>query len=255
MAPALDCTVLIPIRQSTSLIRKGSLEWLAACPNPVTFVVESRDIETRTALDGWLATNNINATLVVQQRPGLSGALNDALDAINTEYVHWCGAHDQAYWWQHSRVVARIGLQRPAWIVGRCDTSRSDGRATAAGLYRQLLHRATPWLLPLTNTVGCPAIIFSRQAALTVGGFDEATQAAMDYDLWVRLHGLRQLVVVPFSLGRFTVHDDSLTRGHRRSTLDDCYRVRRRYFRHALMPTLARALQAAQFKVQDLLRE
>jgi hypothetical protein len=252
---ALDCTVLIPMRKAAGLIESNALKWLDGCPQPVLFAIDAGDGETRSALERWLSDHPLRATIVDQRRPRLSGALNDALEAVGTRYVHWCGADDQAYWWQYPRVSARIGSRSPAWIVGRCETSRPNGRPTAAGVYRNVLHPLTRWLLPLTNTVGCPAIIFSRDLALKAGGFDEATPAAMDYDLWVRLHAVEPPLVLPFKLGRFSVHEHSLTRAHRRASLEDCYRARRRYFRHAWVAGAARGFQAAQFKLQDLLGE
>jgi hypothetical protein len=251
----LDCTILIPMRDAASLIRSDALRWLAGCPQPVMFVMDAGDTSTRSALEEWRRGQPLNAIIVNQQRPRLSGALNDALDAITTSYVHWCGADDQAYWWRYPQVMDKIGAQSPTWMVGRCETSRSDGRPTAAGFYRNLLHPATRWLLPLTNTVGCPAIIFSRDAARRVGGFDEATPAAMDYDLWVRLYALERPLVLPWALGRFTVHEHSLTQAHRQRSLEDCYRARQRYFRRAWVAKAARGVQAAQFKLQDLLGE
>jgi hypothetical protein len=255
MAPPLDCTVLIPVRDAAGPIERDILRWLSGCPQPVMFVVDSSDDATRSALEGWLGGQGLNATVVAQRRAGLSSALNEALGAITTRFVHWCGVDDQAYWWQYPRVAHAVGARQSAWIVGRCETYRTNGRSTAAGLYRNLLHPSTRWLLPLTNTVGCPAILFSRELALQVGGFDEATPAAMDYDLWVRLYSAERPLVLPFALGRFTVHAQSLTRAHRRASLDDCYRARRRYFRRAWVAGAARGVQAAQFKLQDLLGE
>ena len=181
--------------------------------------------------------------------------MNDALEAVTTTYIHWCGADDQAYWWSYPKVGAAIAGRSPAWIVGRCDTRRDDGRPTAAGIYRNLLHRTTRVLLPLTNVIGCPAVLFQREAALRVGGFDEKVPAAMDYDLWLRLFAVEHPQVVAFPLGRFTVTRASLTRAHRKASIEDCYQARRRYFRRPWVATAARGLQAAQLKLQDLLGE
>lgn len=255
VATALDCTLLIPMRGAADLIERDGLKWLTGCPQPVLFVVDPKDTATTGALGAWLRQHPLQATVLDQKRPRLSGALNDAVDAITTRYVHWCGVDDQAYWWQYPKVAQAIGTRTPVWMVGRCETGRPDGRRTAAGIYRDLLHPATRWLLPLTNTVGCPAIIFSREHAIRTGGFDEATPAAMDYDLWVRLHAIERPVVLSFALGRFMVTENSLTRAFRHASLDDCYRTRQRYFRRQWVPKVARGVQAAQFKLQDLLGE
>lgn len=254
-APPFDCTVLIPMRSADGLIGRHGLAWLKGCPQQVMFVLAPADAATRLALETWLAENPLNARIVIQTRPRLSGALNDALQAITTAYVHWCGADDQAYWWRYRQLSEKLGARQPGWIVGRCETSKPNGWPTAAGIYRNLLHPATRWLLPLTNTVGCPAIIFSRELAVRVGGFDEAVPAAMDYDLWVRLYAAEMPLVVSEALGRFSVNSESLTRAHRSASLEDCYRARRRYFRRPWVARAARGVQAVQFKIQDLLGE
>lgn len=238
-------------------MRAGTLQWLSGCAQPVLFVVDPKDAETRSELESWLAqTTPLAATVLPQRRAGLSGALNDALDAVGTPYVHWCGADDQVYWRRYAPVAAAMAAAvPPVWIVGRCDTRRADGRSTAAGAYRNLLHARTRWLLPFTNVIGCPAVIFRTDRALAVGGFDERVVAAMDYDMWLRLYALEKPLLVDGVLGQFTVHGGSLTRAHRRASLEDCYRARRRYFRRAWIARAARGVQLVQLKLQDLLGE
>jgi hypothetical protein len=252
---SLDATILIPIRQATALIEGGALEWLTGTEQPVVFVTDPADHPTLSALKRWLEENSFPATVLAQRRPRLSGALNDALEVITTRYVHWCGADDQAYWWRYPDVRARLAAKTPAWIVGRCDTRRVNGHLVAAGVYRNVLHPAIRWLLPLTNAVGCPAVIFSRDVVHRLGGFDESTAAAMDYDLWLRLLAVEPPVILPYALGRFLVHEQSLTRTHRQASIEDCYRARRRYFRQAWVAKAARGLQTAQVGLQDLLNE
>jgi hypothetical protein len=244
------------MRGAVALIQDGALNWLAGCPQPALFVVDPADGATGMALESWLATTEVRGTILAQRRPGLSGALNEALGAATTRYVHWCGADDEVYWRRYDQVARRAASEAaPTWFVGRCDTRRFDGRLTAAGTYRDALHRLTPWLLPLTNVIGCPGVIFRADRALAAGGFDEKVVAAMDYDLWLRLFAVEPPVVLPVALGRFTVHRGSLTRTHRRASIEDCYRARKRYFRRAWVAEAARGFQAMQLRVQDLLGE
>jgi hypothetical protein len=239
-------------------VSEGVLAWLTGCPQPVQFVVDPADTATSAALGRWLETVDLpGASVLAQRRPRLSGALNDALGAIRTTYVHWCGVDDQAYWWRYPDVAARLDkfAGAPTWIVGRCETARATGGASAAGIYRNLLHRTARWSLPFTNVIGCPAVIFRTDQALALGGFDEDVPAAMDYDMWVRLFEHEKPLLVPYALGRFTITTESLTRAHRKASIDDCYRTRRRYFRHAWVARFARGVQAAQLRLQDLLGE
>ena len=253
----LDCTILVPLRHCARAIDAGALDWLDGFPGPVLFVVDPSDAETAAAIAGWRAGRHLVSLGVVEQdRPGLYAALNQGLARVRTEYVQQCGVDDEAYWRTHERVAALLGSRRPAWIAGRCETRHVSGRRTGAGVYRQLLHRLAPLLLPLTNVVGSPAVIFSAAAARRAGGWDESMPAAADYDLWLKLHAQQRPFLLPFATGRFLVRpESSLTRAHRRTSLEDCYRSRRQYFHGALVPGLARGVQSAQFKLQDLLGE
>jgi len=253
----LDCTLLVPLRRCAPAIEGGALDWLDGFPGPVLFVLDPGDAETAGAVHEWRDGKQLGSLEVVSQaRPGLYGALNQGLARVRTEYVQQCGVDDEAFWRTHGRVADLLGPRRPAWIAGRCETRHVGGHRTGAGVYRQLLHRFAPFLLPLTNVIGSPAVIFSTAAARRAGGWDESMPAAADYDLWLKLHAQEHPLMLPFATGRFLVRPEtSLTREHRRSSLEDCYRSRRRYFRGALVPGLARGVQSAQFKLQDLLGE
>jgi hypothetical protein len=253
----LDCTLLVPLYRGAAAIEAGSLDWLDGFAGPVVLALAREDAETHRAVGVWGRRVQVGSLETVeQQRPGLYAALNDGLARVKTEYVQQCGVDDEAYWRTHDRIAKLLGARKPEWIAGRCETRNTDGRRTGAGVYRQLLHGLAPVLLPLTNVIGTPAVIFSAAAAREAGGWDETMPAAADYDLWLKLHARQRPFMVPFATGRFLVRPEtSLTRAHRKTSLEDCYRSRRRYFRQAWLPGLARGVQSAQFKLQDLLGE
>lgn len=255
---ALDCSLLMPLRAAAPIIAAGSLNWLDGCPEPVVFVLPESDDGSRSALETWLRGHDLpgGADLVTQLRPRLYGALNDGLDRIRTRYVQQCGIDDEIFWRRHPEVAASVGADAPLWIVGRCDTRTHGGARTAAGIYRNICHRWSASLLPFTNVVGSPAVIFQAEPVREMGGWDEAMPAAADYDLWVRLRGRERPRVLPFATGAFIVKPEtSLTRQYRAASLQDCYRTRRAHYRGRVLPELARGLQAVQFGLQDLLGE
>lgn len=255
---ALDSTILVPLRDSQPLISAGALDWLAGCPEPLVFVVPAEDDGSRGAVESWLEKHEPSggAKVIVQSRPRLYGALNDGLEAVGTRYVQQCGIDDQVYWRRHGEVRATIGDRRPLWIVGRCDTRGPGGRRTAAGTYRNLLHRWTAGLVAFSNVVGSPAVIFDAARVRALGGWVESMPAAADYDLWLRLRREERPFLLPFATGCFVVKpESSLTKAHRSQSLQDCYEIRRRYYGRRLAPELARGLQALQFNIQDLLGE
>ena len=61
------------------------------------------------------------------------------------------------------------------------------------------------------NFIAIPAPIFSRQAALSVGGLDEGLWYAADWDLWLKLAVLGPTVYHGRPLAAFRVHGSSQT--------------------------------------------
>jgi GT2 family glycosyltransferase len=65
--------------------------------------------------------------------------------------------------------------------------------------------------LLVQNFIAIPAPIFSRQAALEVGGLDEALWYTADWDFWLKLAGRGPTRYVPQPLTAFRVHGGSQT--------------------------------------------
>jgi hypothetical protein len=246
----------MPVRDAAREVRRGQLDWLRGCPQPIVFGLAPDDPETAAALGEWIAATGVDAEAVVQTQPRLSGAVNATLGAVRTRYAHWCGVDDRIYWERYPEVAEILaGRVPPLWMIGRGRTLRPDGRATLTGTYKRLLHPFMRRILPLSNIALCQSIIFSAAGALSLGGFDVDNVPAPDYDMWIRLLKQEPPLLVPVELGVFTIHNGSLTKGYRRQAAELCYRTRRDYFGNDWLPTLAKWLQVGQGRLQDLIGE
>ena len=87
-------------------------------------------------------------------------------------------------------IVRRRGLHRP----GRIDGRTMIGRIVASG----------------RNWIGEPlTVLFRRQLAVQVGGFDDAVPYCIDIDMWCKLMAIGDLYVVPETVGAFRVSRSS----------------------------------------------
>ena len=72
------------------------------------------------------------------------------------------------------------------------------------------------------NFISMPAPLFSREAALRVGGLDEDLWYTADWDFWLKLAAVGKTIYVPRALSAFRIHPHSQT--VERSTQTDDFR-------------------------------
>jgi GT2 family glycosyltransferase len=137
--------------------------------------------------------------------------------------------------------------QDDIWLPQRLDLDRSRALAASADVLlisaTQFVsaggHRLGSWHCPLPvgwvqsekfverllvqNSIGIPAPIFSRKAALSVGGLDEALWYTADWDFWLKLSASCAIHYDPAARVGFRVHGASQT--IRRSSAADQMRA------------------------------
>lgn len=104
----------------------------------------------------------------------LPQALNVATRIAIGDIFHRCDDDDQMCPGTLRWVAENIG--DAPWLYGRMLwNGEPNGRETC---YAEL---------QTCNPIPCPAVFYTRQAALEVGGYDESLDCAEDYDYWLRL--------------------------------------------------------------------
>jgi glycosyltransferase involved in cell wall biosynthesis len=113
-------------------------------------------------------------------------------------------------------------LLHPSWLI--------DLRGNRVGLWRCPLPCESGGLdsglvverLLIQNFVSMPAPLFSREAALGIGGMDENLWYTADWDLWLKLAAAGKVLYTPEPLSAFRIHPFSQT--VRRSIQSDDFR-------------------------------
>ncbi|MFI9649183.1 glycosyltransferase [Streptomyces sp. NPDC052040] len=146
---------------------------------------------------------------LVEERRGLSNAVNQGWRDAGTEYLAWLGDDDLLT--EGSLTTAREALDRSpgtAMVYGRLRVIDADDRT----LYTLRPGAFAGWLSRYgQNFVGQPGSLYRRSAVRRAGTLDPELRYAMDFDLHLRLRQDGGMVYLPRVLGCFRVHSTSLT--------------------------------------------
>lgn len=161
-------------------------------------------------------------------RPGLnqSAAINEGLRMARAEVVAWLNADDLyapgALDFASEAFTAGRGLDV---LYGDCDVVGPDGallwREEPGGYdFRRLLRRG--------NYLAQPAVFFRKRVLEQVGYLDAGLEYGMDYDLWLRMRGMR-VRYVPRVLALFRWHAGSKSANGQMGAWREIPRIVRRY--------------------------
>lgn len=151
---------------------------------------------------------------------GLTRTLNLALANSTGAYIARQDADDVSLPVRLD-VQSRLLDEQPDVLLvsGRIETIDTEGNVTAKlRPSRPAASGLIPWMLLFYNYLqGHSVAMFRREAALAAGGYDENYRYSQDYDLWLRLSRLGEVVVIEQMLLRLRLHDQSISRASRRA--------------------------------------
>lgn len=164
---------------------------LAQTYEPVEFIVVEDGTES--GVEEWLADQGYDAVRYVRHatNQGLPGARNTAIALASGEYVAFLDDDDS---WKPERLerqVARLRSlsddeQARLGVVYCAVEAREDGRVASIvppenrGNLRDAIVRDGPSTLE-------SSCLFSKQALIDVGGYDERLVSSVDHDIWLSL--------------------------------------------------------------------
>jgi glycosyltransferase involved in cell wall biosynthesis len=154
-----------------------------------------------------------------QERQGVAGARNSALEMARGEYIHFLDADDALC---PDSFCSQVELldQNPhvGLVYGQAQVMDSLGklygvRASRPPELGAVLpsRQAFRWLLRVGNAI-CTSTVMIRKAAFErAGPFQAESVPGEDWDMWMRIAAYYDLAYVPRSLAYYRIHPASLT--------------------------------------------
>jgi glycosyltransferase involved in cell wall biosynthesis len=183
-----------------------------------------------------LIPKNIEVDAVVTDPgQGLAAAINHGIESLpqSVEYVNWLGDDDLLEPGAIDIAAMALDGSVAPFVFGGCRYIDSQGRllfVNRSGRWAVHLMRFGPQLLPQ------PGAMFRRDAYIASGGLDTHYKWAFDLDMFIKLSQMARPVFIPRTLASFRWHDDSLSVGGRRGSVNEASSIRKGYLHFMLQP-------------------
>ena len=117
---------------------------------------------------------------------GLGGSLNRGVAEARGELVARMDADDISHPERLERQVEFLTREPSVDVVGTQAVDIDSAGNLLASRSAPMTHQAICRLIPWTNPMIHPSVMFRRQAIIAVGSYDARLRYAEDYDLWFR---------------------------------------------------------------------
>ncbi len=150
--------------------------------------------------------------VIHQENAGLTVSLNRGIALARGKYIARMDADDLSYPERLERQVAV--LERDSDVVLVTTTvDRIDAHgSTLWGVDRSEYSSPLSWYMMFFNVLGAHGqVMFRRDAAVKVGGYDESIPTSQDYDLWWRLASCGRYEFLPERLYAYRLHPGAIS--------------------------------------------
>lgn len=181
-----------------------------------------RDIDDPRLL--WVSEDDQGQTQAINK--GLLRATGDVVGYLNSDDLYVPGA---------LAAVNQAFDEHPQanWLIGQCVVIDDQGREIRRSVTRyknRRLRRYRYHALLRENFISQMGVFWRRSFGEQVGPLDETLYYTMDYDLWLRMGGQGDPLVMDQVLAQFRLHSGSKSGEVNREQFDEQYRVALRYF-------------------------
>lgn len=138
---------------------------------------------------------------------GIAMARGEVVGSLNADDVYVPGALQRV----GEAFAANPGTE---WVTGGCSIVDEHGNEIRRGVtaYKNLFLRHHSRRLHLVqNHVSAPATFARRQALQEVGGYDERFKYSADYDMWLKLGGREDPIILDSTLANFRMAGETLS--------------------------------------------
>lgn len=173
------------------------------------------DASTDSTPDLLQAYTARDSRLKIIQNPqnyGLTVSLNIGLQACQGEFIARQDADDIALPTRLERQLAYFAAHQQAVLLG-VDLDIIDSSGTIIGQQRRACHPLlVRWKLLFYNVLGGHSgVMFRRQTALGLGGYNETRRYSQDYELWLRMAQVGEVAILPEVLLHLRLHPQNIS--------------------------------------------
>jgi glycosyltransferase involved in cell wall biosynthesis len=226
-------SVLISVRDGASFLRQAVDSLLCQSYREWEFVAidDGSADATGNILDEYAASDD-RIRVFHQENRGLSTSLAEGLGEARGIYVARLDADDVMLPGRLQAQVALLESQPEVVLVGSA-AEFLDERGEVRCMYvmptdSKAVRRALIRYNPFFHS----SVMFRTEAASRVGGYDGQLKAGQDYDLWMRLSRIGQVVNLAEPYIQLRIRQGSVTRTHRRDQMRVGLRVQWRAVRN-----------------------
>lgn len=167
--------------------------------------------DTKSVVDAWLAVNGVSGSCIRQENKKIAAARNTAMRAAKGEFIALLDHDDFWYPEMLAKSMAEFEHRPEVLLVGSHIHATKNGERVAlvkkgpavTGMYERLLFEG--------NTLAPSAVVFRKDAALSIGGFreDPRLNTVEDYDFWMRLSRNGAFRFIDEALASYTIVENS----------------------------------------------
>lgn len=177
-------SVIMPMRNASGTIRSAARTTLRSMPRDSELVVvDDGSTDDSVAVLETVGDRRVRVLSSPESR-GVAGAINLALDTVDSELLGRMDADDICMPWRFARQMRRVGKHCDL-SFGQVLTFRKQPPKVGMFAPVPISAAAMPFHLALFNPVAHPTMLASTQVIRDAGGW--RTVPAEDYDLWMRL--------------------------------------------------------------------
>lgn len=174
----------MPMRNAAPTIRSAARTTLRSMPRDSELVVVD-DGSTDASVEVLASVEDSRVRLISSTESlGVAGAINKALDVVDSELLGRMDADDICMPWRFARQLQRVGKHCDI-SFGQVLTFRRTPPRLGMFTPVPISAAAMPFHLVLFNPVAHPTMLATTQVVRDVGGWRKVP--AEDYDLWMRL--------------------------------------------------------------------